>query len=164
MKRLLPCLFCLVLILAGCGKETQEAAMEKKIEEATGGDADVDLTDKGITVKGKTEEGKYEMTAGDEAELPEDFPDDVYIYGPSRTVMTMKVPEGHSVTLSTKDDKSKVLSAYKKEMTGRGWSEEGSMDMGISSMLMFEKGERATTVTISTSDTDVLIVITVGEN
>jgi hypothetical protein len=164
MLRLMLCLCCVILLVAACGRETQEAAMEKKIEDATGGKADVDMSDKGMKVSGETEEGKYEMTGGDAAKIPDDFPADVFIYKPSKAVMAMKVPEGFSVTLQTKDDKAKVLSAYKEQMAAKGWSEEGSMDMGDQSMRMYKKDQRMATVNLTPSDEGLAINLSVGAN
>jgi hypothetical protein len=162
MIRLIVCMFCLALLLFGCGRETQEAAIEKKIEEASGGDAEVDISDEGMKITGKTEEGEYSMTAGEEAEIPDNFPDDVFIYKPSKAVMAMKAPEGHSITLSTDHDIKKVTEAYKKEMEGRGWVEEATATMGERSMLVYKKGDKVTNVTISPSDKGVQISIMTG--
>lgn len=164
MARFVIVALCLVLLAAGCGKEAQEAKLEEEIEKATGKDAEVDISKEGMKIEGETEEGKYEMTAGDEAKIPKDFPDDVFIYRPSEVTMSMKVPEGHSVTLVTKDDKDKVLEAYKKEMEGKGWSEEGSMHMNDTSMLTYKKGPRMATVNMAPTKGTVQIVISVGEN
>ena len=164
MTRYMICVFCLMFLLVGCGKEVQEAALEKKIEQATGGEADVDISDDGLKITGETKEGKYAITAGEETEIPEDFPSDVFIYRPSEAVMAMKVPEGYSVTLTTRDDKAKVVEAYKQEMQARGWSEEGSMNMGSHSMLVYGKNGRNASINIMPSDDKVQInVIVAGE-
>ena len=162
MARYMICVFCLMLILAGCGKEVQESTMEKKIEQATGGDAEVDLSDDGMKITGKTEEGEYAITSGEETEIPEDFPSDVFIYRPSKAVMAMKVPDGYSVTLTTKDDKAKVVEAYKGQMQAKGWSEEGSMNMGSHSMLVYEKDGRNANINIIPSDDGVQINVMVA--
>lgn len=162
MTRYMICLFCLMFLLVGCGKEVQEAAVEKKIEQATGGDADVDLSDDGMKITGKTEEGEYAITSGEETEIPEDFPSDVFIYRPSKAVMAMKVPDGYSVTLTTQDDKAKVVDAYKDQMQAKGWSEEGSMNMGSHSMLVYEKDGRNANINIIPSDDGVQINVMVA--
>lgn len=162
MTRCIICLFCLMFLFAGCGKEVQESAMEKKIEQATGGDADVDISDEGMKITGKTEEGEYAITSGDETEIPDDFPSDVFIYRPSTAVMAMKVPEGHSVTLATRDDKDKVVEAYKKEMEAEGWSEEGFVNMGSHTMLAYVKDGRNANINIIPSDDKVQINVIVA--
>jgi len=162
MARYLFCVLCIVLLAVGCGKETQEAAIEKKIEGATGGEAEVDISKGGMKVTGETEEGEYSVTAGEETEIPEDFPSDVFIYSPSKAVMAMRLPEGCSVSLTTRADMADVVDAYKREMEARGWSEEGSMKMGDHSMLVYEKDGRAANVNIIPSDDEVQINLTVS--
>jgi len=162
MMRYLLCVFCLILLVVGCGKEVQEAAVEKKIEEATGGEADVDFSDDGMKITGETKEGEYAITAGEETEIPEDFPSDVFIYRPSEAVMTMKVPEGYSITLMTQDDKAEVVEAYKREMQEEGWSEEGSMNMGSHSMLVYKKDGRNVNINFVPSDKGLQINVIVS--
>jgi hypothetical protein len=151
----------LILIVAGCGKSSEEKAMEQKIEEATGADAEVDLSKKGMKVTGETEDGKYTVSAGESTEIPKDFPADVFIYRPSKAVVAMKIPEGHSIALTTRDDQSKVLSAYAREMKAKGWSEGASVSMGPQSVLVYEKNERAANISIVPSGEGVQINVTV---
>ena len=98
-------LLCLTLLLGACGKSAEEKAAEKQIEKATGGDADVDISKKGMKVTGKTEEGEFTMSSGDKTEVPKDFPPDVFIYRPSKTVMAMETPDGYSLHLTTQDSR-----------------------------------------------------------
>jgi outer membrane lipoprotein-sorting protein len=160
--RLLCIIFCLLLLVSGCGGSADEEAVEKKIEDATGGEAEVDLSEGTVEVKGKTEEGEYAMTTGEETEIPDDFPGDVFIYKPSTAVMAMMVPEGHSLTLITKDDQTKVMEAYKTEMEKNGWAREGSMDMGGHMMLVYKKDGRMANVTVMKADGKTQINVTVG--
>ena len=73
-------------------------------------DADIEISDDGMKITGKTEEGEYALTSGEETEIPEDSPSDVFIYRPSTAVMAMTVPEGHSITLATTDGRLIALS------------------------------------------------------
>jgi ABC-type uncharacterized transport system auxiliary subunit len=163
MRLLLVCLLAVVLLLGACGEKAQEEAMEKKIEKATGADADVDLSEKSVKVAGKTDEGEFEFEAGEEMEIPEDFPADVFIYTPSKTVMAMKVPKGHSVSLLTEDDKTKVIDTYKREMESNGWTEETSVTMGDKMMLTYKKDARITGINFGTTDKGLQITVTTGE-
>jgi hypothetical protein len=162
MRGFLCCAFCVVLLIAGCGGSADEEAIEKKIEKATGGEAEVDISKKGMEVKGETEEGEYKLEAGEETEIPEDFPGDVFIYRPSKTVMAMKVPQGHSVTLTTGHDQSTVIETYKQEMTASGWSEEGYVDMGDRVMLVYKKNGRGANISIAPADDGLTINVIVG--
>ena len=161
MTRFFFCVFFSIVLVTGCGERAEEKAMEKKIEEATGAKADVDLSKKGMKITGETEGGKYTVTTGEETEIPKDFPDDVFIYRPSKAIMAMKIPEGYSIALTTHDNRSKVLSAYRQEMKARGWSEETSMSMGPQSVLVYEKNDRAANISIVTSDKALQINVTV---
>ena len=163
MARLNLILFlCALLLAAGCGKSAEERAVEKQIEKATGADADVDLSKKGMKIAGKTEGGKYTVTTGDKTEIPEDFPSDVFIYRPSKAVMAMKVPEGYSIALSTEDDRSKVVNTYKREMKAEGWSEKATMNMGPQSVLVYEKDGRNANISIGPSGEAVQISLVVS--
>jgi hypothetical protein len=164
MARYIVSLSCLILMLAGCGKSTNEAAIEKQIERATGSDADVDISGDNYKITGKTEDGEFSLSSGEGVEIPEDFPDDVLIYRPSSVQMAMNVPEGQSLTLTTSDDSKKIMETYKREMTAKGWSEQASMNMGTQSMLSYKKGDRAANVTIVPSDDETQITLMVGKD
>ena len=152
MIKFLFCLFFSIVLLAGCGERAEEKAIENKIEKATGAKAEVDLSEKKMKITGETDRGTYTINTGEETEIPKDFPDDVFIYRPSKAVMAMKIPEGYSLTLTTDDDQSKVLSTYRKEMSAKGWSEETSVIMGPQSMIGYKKDDRAANISITTSD------------
>lgn len=162
MTRFLCFACCLILLVAGCGGSADEEAVERKIEAETGGETEVDLSGGTMEITGETDEGEYSLTAGEETKIPDDFPGDVFIYRPSKTVMSMKVPEGHSLTLTTKDDQSKVVDAYKSEMKKNGWSQEGSMNMGDHMMLVYKKGERMANVSVIPADDKTQINLTVA--
>jgi len=148
MTRFVFCLFLSIIFLTGCG----ERAEEEKIEKATGTKADVDLSNKKMKITGDTENGRYTITAGEETEIPSDFPDDVFIYRPSKVLMAMKVPEGYSLTLTSSDDRSKILDTYKQKMDAKGWTEETSMIMGPQSMLVYRKNGRTASISVITSE------------
>ena len=162
MTRLLCFACCLILLVAGCGGSADEEAVERKIEAATGGEAEVDLSEGSVEITGESEEGEYSMTAGEAAEIPDDFPGDVFVYKPSTVVMSMMVPEGHSLTLTTEDDQAKVMDTYKSEMEKHGWSQEGSMDMGGHKMLVYKKDDRVANVSLMKADDKTQIHLVVG--
>ncbi len=164
MTKYIVCLSCLILMLAACSRSTEEAAIEKQLERATGADADVDLSNEGMTIRGKTEEGEFSFTTGEGTEVPGDFPTDVLIYRPSKVKAAMNVSEGQSLTLTTGDDRQKVQEAYKREMIAKDWSEQASMNMGNQSMLVYEKDDRVAHVTITPEDAETQITIIVGKN
>ena len=161
MAKYIICLLCLVFMLAGCGKSPEEKAIEKAVEKSTGSDAKVDLSDKGMQISGKTEEGAFSLSTGEGTEIPKDFPADVLVYRPSKVGAAMNMPEGQSLTLTTSDDSTKVGETYKREMTAKGWSEQASMNMGAQSMLVYEKEERVAHITIAPMDGETQITVMV---
>ncbi len=164
MAKCIICLSCLILMLAGCGKSPDEAAIERQIERATGSDADVDISDDSYKISGTTEDGEFSLSSGEGTEIPPDFPEDVLIYRPSSVSMTMNMPEGQSLTLTTSDDSKKIAEAYKREMIEKGWSEQASINMGSQSMLSYKKEERVANVTIVPSDDETQIMLVVGKD
>jgi hypothetical protein len=142
----------LIVLVTGCSDRAEEKAIEKNIKKETGSEAEVDLLKNGMKITGETKDGKYTLTTGEETEIPKDFPDDVFIYQPSKITMAMKIPEGYSVTLTTGDKKSQVLSAHRKEMTAKGWSEEASMNMSQHSILTYKKNGRSANISIFNSE------------
>src|SRR5690606_10531528 len=69
------------LSLSGCGPSAEEAAAERTAEAALGAltGHDVEIDDDGETISYTTEEGQVTMTGGGSAQLPGNFPDDVYL-------------------------------------------------------------------------------------
>lgn len=158
MKYLI-CLVCLILTVGGCGKGPEEKAVEKAVEKATGADAEVDLSDQGMKIRGTTEEGAFSLSTGERTEIPKDFPTDVLVYQPSKVGAAMDMQEGQSLALTTGDESIKVAETYKREMTAGGWSEQASMTMGAQSMLVYEKDDRVVNVTITPMDGETQITL-----
>jgi len=158
------CALCLILVLAGCGKAPEQTATEKKIEDAGGVDTKVDLEKKEVTITGKTEGGKYTSSSGEEAEIPKDFPADVYVYRPSKVMTAMDMPEGGALGLTTDDDVPTVAETYKREMTARNWSEQTSVENGGRFMLVYEKQERIANIAIGSKDGAAQIMLTVSKD
>ena len=161
MAKYIICLLCLVLMLAGCGKSAEEKAIEKAVEKSTGAGAKVDLSNKGMKISGKTEEGAFSLSTGEGTEIPKDFPADVLIYNPSKVGTAMNMPEGKSLVLTTTHVSTKVVETYKREMTAKGWSEQASMNMGAQSMLVYEQGDRIAHITIAPMDDETQITVMV---
>ena len=159
------CSFILLLVILfafGCGESVEEKAMEKKIEESSGGKANVDLTEKGMNITGETEKGKYSFSSGESIEIPKEFPADVLVYRPSKAVMAMKMPEGHSVSLITTHDATEVKNAYQQQMKAKGWSEETSMNMNAQAVLMYKKEDRVVNIVIAKADDGTQVSVTVS--
>ena len=162
MTKYFICLMFTVLLSAGCGGNVEENTVEKAIEKETGENADVDFSDEGMHISGKTEDGEFSLSAGKNAKVPDGFPSDVLIYKPSDISSSMDMPQGQSLTLSTSDDGKKVLETYKREMTAKGWAEKTVMTGESQSMLVYGKEGRAVQIHIMPSDDQTEIMIIAG--
>lgn len=126
--------------LAQCGGKSEEAPKEKQAKES------VKVSKDKMTIKDG--ESETEISQAGEAKIPDGFPKDILLYKGAAVLITMKHEDGFMVTLSTGDETKKVAEAYKKALTGEGWTEKASMDMGGNQMLQYAKGERECTVVI----------------
>lgn len=153
----------LVLIVAGCTKAPEQAPAGKQIESATDTGAKVDPQKQETIITGETEQGTYSIASGPEAQIPEDFPTDIYIYRPSKIMAAMDRPGGNSLGLATADDVSTVAKAYKREMTAKGWSQKSAEQDGGRLMHVYEKQGRIANIMIGTVEGAAQVMIMVTE-
>lgn len=149
------------LLFSGCGSSSEEAAIEKQIKEATGSDADVSITEDGISIRGKTDVGAFSIRSGEGTEIPENFPADVFVYKPSKIGSYMNAPKGQTLNLYTDDAVKKVREAYRSEMANKGWKEESSLNMGLQTVLSYSKEDREIQIDITSSEdkTDIMVIV-----
>jgi hypothetical protein len=153
--RSLICLFVLV-VMTGCScseeaeKSVAEKAAEKAMEAHTGKEADIKFDDESMRIK--TDDGEMSLTSGKSATLPDNFPKDIPMYEGFVLDMAMEVPEGYSLSFTTKDEVSTVVQWYLTELTNQGWTKEANMDMGEQTMLVFKKSERGVHLAISSDN------------
>jgi hypothetical protein len=154
----------LILVLAGCEKAPEQTATEKKIEDSSAADAKVDPPKNEMTITEEAGEGKYTVSSGEGAEIPKDFPADVFIYRPAKVINVMDMPEGSSVGLTTADDVPTVAETYQREMTARNWSEQTSVKNGERLMLVYQKEERIANIAIGSKDGAAQIMLMVTKD
>ncbi len=150
-----------LVCVTGCGRQAEEAAVEKAIELQTGGTARVDLSKE--TMQIETEEGKMTMSSGEGAKLPDSFPQDIYVLDGAKIEMAMEVPQGYSLAFTTDKDRAAVAEQYKKQMTSAGWTQKAAMDMGEQVMLAYEKPERAANIVITADESVTRVNVTVAQ-
>ena len=157
-------LTCLVA-LSGCGKSSQEKAMEQAIEYSSGGKAQVDLT--GNQVEISTDEGKINVASGKGVTVPDGFPKDIYLHDGAKVMTAMTMPQGQMLTLETADPADKVADAYRTAMSAAGWKQEMAMDSGTGKMLSYSKDKQQAQVTIDgdsdSARTTITIIASTGE-
>jgi len=93
--------------------------------------------------------------------LPEDFPKSVYVYKNAKLESAAKVPNGHSITLLSKDGAKKIIKAYRNKMSEKGWKEMSSMDMNKTTMLTYKKNKKFASISIMKEKKKTRITITV---
>jgi len=155
---------CLILVLAGCEKTPEQPATEKKIEDSSAADAKLEPPKSEMTITEEAGEKEYTVSSGEGAEIPKDFPADVFIYRPSKVINVMDMPEGSSVGLTTADDVSTVAETYQREMAAMDWSEQSSVKNGGRLMLVFEKEERSANIAIGSKDGAAQIMLMVTKD
>ena len=158
----------LALSLSAClspaekvSEKVGESMAEKALENATGGQADVDVDGENVTIK--TDEGSFE--AGENVKLPDDFPSDVHVYdGKLLGVIRTSENNGFTLTIETADALSAVKAVYEEKMREAGWKTVGSMDFGTSASLGGEKENRMLSVMIGEADAGkTSVILTVAE-
>jgi hypothetical protein len=161
---LLPVLALAILALAGCGKSisqrASEKAAEKIIEKQSGGKANVDIDGKNLNIE--TEQGK--MQAGENVELPADFPADVYVIdGTIKVAISGQVNEGQSVSIETDKNVGEVSNTYLEKLASDGWKITGTMNFGESTSIIAEKDNRTVSVSIARSDNKTTVTVIVAK-
>lgn len=144
----------------GCGRRTQERIMEKAIEKETGKGAKVEINKDSFSVR--TGKGEFNIAAGKAAKVPSDFPADVFVYKDASVEMSLQVPEGRTLTLKTRDAVAKVVAAYKREMTSKGWTQQAALEMEAQTVLNYEKDGRSAMVAVGSETGETKIMLTVA--
>jgi hypothetical protein len=153
-----------ILAGTGCGKSKskEEKLAEQQLEAATGGDADVDISEKGAKMTLTTDEGTMKVATGENASIPENFPKDIPVYKGAEVQTAMQIPEGFSLILFSKDDVDTVVSATESEVAGNGWESVSTLNMGPQTMLSYKKEKRVLSIIIGKNEEDGNTMITIN--
>ena len=162
---ILASIFILAISACGSDKSDEEKAAdfaESFIESVTGNEVDIDVNEDGesgsITIKGK--DGEEVTLTGNQTELPDDFPSDVYVVdGEREGVGTMSSSDGQVVTfgVKTNDDFSDVKETIIEEMKSNGWENTMTMGSGEDSMQMYTKDDKSATITVGKEGDNVMV-------
>lgn len=139
------------------GKKVAERAVEEAIEEATQGEAKVDISEEGGEVTIETEEGTF--TAG-QKELPDNFPSDMPVYPDANIGTTASSEDTVSVSLSTDDSLATVSNYYKDELAAEGWEITQTATLENATVYDIKKGKITGAVAVAETDEGVSIIIT----
>jgi hypothetical protein len=153
-----------LIVAAGC-KSPAEREAEKSVEATTGGQAKIDEKTGSVEVKTTDKEGREtNVQFGPNSKLPEDFPKSVPIYPGAKLMSTVSLADGkngHLVTLSTKDEPKTVVEYYKKNLVG--FKSDSELSAGDVTMLMMSNAELSVSISITQSEGDTLVQLTVSK-
>lgn len=142
-------LLSVVVVLTGCGRRLTDRALERAIEQETGGVADIDFNGDNWTAT--TDEGT--VAVGANVGLPADFPSDIYVPD-GQVVMAVAdmAQNAVSTTIQTNMSSSDVIEKYKSELAEQGWTITTTANYGGVMMIGAGKDDRALTVSVTGGD------------
>ncbi len=139
MVLVIPC------FLTGCGKSPEEKAIEKFVQQKSGGKVSVDMSQGKVTVK----EGNTTVTSGGNVQVPDTFPKDVPIYPKTQVLNSLTAGDMVHLTLISQENIEKIVASYKEQMKQQGWKEITSFAMGTTVTMGYDKDNRHATVAVS---------------
>jgi hypothetical protein len=74
----------------------------------------------------------------------------------------MEMPGVQTLSLTTRDEASKIVDIYKRELSGKGWKLEGSFGAGEQSALTYKKGDQTVLVSVTAREGGAEISLTVA--
>lgn len=126
------------VVLAGCSKSPSERIAETAIEQAAGGDVQVDQD--GNQVSLRTDQGDMTLSADEALPLPADFPGDVYLPGNYQVNSVMDMGKVRAVSLRTPLPVSQLFAEAGTAMKAQGWTQKMAMQQAAgNAILSFEK-------------------------
>lgn len=152
--------------VSACGA-AQEAVSERLVEQAAGGDVDIELDDDGQVASIQTEDGSLDMSVG--GDLPSEWPADVPLFdGGTLTSSQVAVSNGQtivSLTYDTDRAADDAVDSLQAVYEAAGFTTTATSDMGDDTgRLVGYVGDRdGTTVSVTaTSGADDPTVLLVG--
>ena len=145
------------LTLAGCSSSTDsvgEQMAEELIESGTEGDVEIDVDDESMSM---TDEEGGGFSAGDEAELPPAFPDDIPLFTYGTLVAAAVLPDdGFTATWRMESPEVGLVETYITEWENAGFTQGGFLDMSTD-------GTRVWTYQMTSPDLEVAVSATIAD-
>ncbi len=150
-----------------------ERGIERAMEQAGGGDIDIDINPDGdgeanFTIKGEDGE-TYEVNAGGSVKLPDSWPKDVPLMNDAKITyaQTMAAAQGggNSVAYITKASVESVVAYYSEELPKNGWTiglTSQSTDGAMVTATRGENGEGGVMVYVGSSPEGTTVTMTVS--
>ena len=165
------------LLIVGLNSCNNEKTMQEKVEDATenaignalemaienenGEKVDINFNIDGknaaISIKGENGE---EVSINSNSELPDNFPDNIYIVdGKMEGIATFKTDEGSLVSFVIKSENniSEISKIINDEMKKNQWKASMNMNTGKEKMQMYTNDKNMTTITIIEEDNSTIV-------
>jgi len=140
-----------------------EKITETAIEQATDGEADVDVDyDENGGITYKSDEGEWSV--GSKAEIPNDFPEDMPIIDYNEIVSSSSFQNeednesSFTIVVTSNESFEDSKSYYTTRMEQNGWNKVSELDSNGASMLSYEKGENTSSIWINEDEEGVVSV------
>lgn len=147
LARIIPLLL-VGLALAACGKSAEERIAETAISAASGEKVEVERDGDQLTFK--TEQGEMKVASGESLQLPEGFPEDVYLPRDYQVRSVLEVSGTQVLSLSTQGKAMELFAEAREVMQASGWKQTMAMQHDANNaMLAFEKDARNAVVSIN---------------
>jgi frataxin-like iron-binding protein CyaY len=139
---------------AKSSEKMAQELLKKAIEAQSGTQASVDIEEDKMVIKTESEDGSAIAINSQENQLPENFPEDIFILDAAKIIYSSSYEAQESVfalTYYTEKNPLDVFSAYKEKMAENGWEKDNEINMenGEVLMLNFTKGGKNVVVNIS---------------
>lgn len=138
------------VVLISCSKSPEEKALEKYVEQKTGGKVKVDASQGKVEIQDK--EGKATITMGGAVDVPAGFPKDVPIYPNAKVLSSATAGDMFHILLESQDPAEKIAGTYKERMKAEGWKETTAVNIGSTVTIAYEKDKRNATVAVSQTE------------
>lgn len=145
---------------AGCSRGITERASERALEQAAGGNADVDVNNGQVSmnVNGTS------WQAGTNVSLPNNFPSDVYVIdGTILSAFTNTGEQAYAVSIQTTASVADVATKYRQQLTDRGWTITATGTYGPMENIVATKDNRKLGVVVTAGDGDANATVTLSE-
>ncbi len=159
MKFVLPLLA--ATILAGCGKDAADTAVEK-LAKQQGVDVDIKRDgDNATFTMGGADGSKVQV--GENLKMPDGFPGDIAVYPGMKISTASSSQQGFLVHAQTGDSLDKVASFYTEKMASDGWEKESELTQPEMRVLTYKKEGRHAAVNIFSSDGTTTLQLTTSQ-
>lgn len=124
-----------VFILSACG-----------VQNKSGDKVDISSKNENITVE--SGDGKTQISAGGQVNLPENWPKELMVTNDHRIVMSTTVDKSSSVTFTTDLLQNEVKEKYVSNLTSGGWKKISEVNIDDGMMINFTKEKMNVVITI----------------